>query len=107
MTYRKLNREKEVESYLVKRMADIGLHTYKFIPDNRIGMPDRLLTLPDGRVLWIELKTDNGHLSMVQKLRHKELRDDGQNVEVIWNRKDVDALVERIREETGCAESCT
>lgn len=108
-TMRNPTREKEVESYLSKEMSRLGLRTYKFIPDQRIGMPDRLVTLPNGRVIWIEMKTDGGHLSVVQELRHRELREQGQVVEVLWTKKDVDAFSQRmcrlLTEES--AESCT
>lgn len=98
MTYRKLNREREVESYLVKSLEEIGLKVYKFIPDQRVGMPDRIVVLPDSRCIWVETKTQGGDLSMVQQLRHKELRDHGQRVEVVWSKEDADALVRNIAE---------
>ena len=89
-------REKNVESFLSKKLSKMNVHCYKVIPDNRIGMPDRIVTLPDGRCIWVELKTDNGRLSVVQQLRHKELRDSGQEVVVIWSKEDVEQFVERI-----------
>ena len=89
-------REKDVESYLSKKLSNLGLHCYKVLPDNRIGMPDRLVTLPGGRCVWVELKTDNGKLSVVQQLRHTELKKAGQTVEVIWSREDADRFVAKI-----------
>lgn len=108
-TMRKLTHEKDVESYLSKEMSRIGLRTYKFIPDQRVGMPDRLVTLPNGRVIWIEMKTDGGHLSLVQELRHRELREQGQRVEVLWTKADVDAFSLRLQRMLAdeSAESCT
>lgn len=74
----------------------MNVHCYKVLPDNRIGMPDRLIVLPGGRCIWVELKTDNGKLSVVQQLRHKELRDAGQEVAVVWSKEEADRLAESV-----------
>ena len=92
-------RERDVESYLTTRLAGIGLPCLKFNPDNKTGMPDRLILLPGGRVIWVELKTSGGHLEEIQKLQHKRLNDLGHRVVVIWGKAEVDKLVSEIVEE--------
>ena len=89
-------RERDVESYLVDELKKRGIMCVKFIPDGKIGMPDRLIILPDERVLWVELKTDNGRLEEIQKLQHKRLRDLGHQVTVVWSKEDVDDLLSQI-----------
>ena len=89
-------REREVEKYLCKEMHKIGYDCIKFVPDQLPGMPDRLVLLENGRVLWVELKTDGGRLSAVQKYRHAHLVSQGHNVIVIWNKDQVDALVKEM-----------
>ena len=64
-------------------------------------MPDRMVLQPDRRVLWIELKTEGGRLSEIQKYRHEELRRLGQDVRVVCNKEQVDELVEEIKGSTG------
>ena len=56
-------------------------------------MPDRLVLLPDGKVVWVEMKTEGGSLSELQKYRHTELRKMGHRVEVLWTADDVDQFV--------------
>jgi hypothetical protein len=57
----------------------------------RPGLPDRLVVLPpDGRMLLIELKTDTGRLSLVQKTMHEELRRIGVTVLVLTGRDGID-----------------
>ena len=92
------NRERDVEAYLSKKLSKLNMHCYKIIPDNRVGMPDRIVTLPDGRCVWVELKTDNGKLSVVQQLRHAELKKAGQQVEVVWSKEDADRFVDHVTE---------
>lgn len=90
-------RERDVESYLVQRLDGIGIPCVKFNPDGKIGMPDRLVLLPGGKVIWVELKTSGGHLEEIQKLQHKRLKEIGHEVRVVWAKADADALVEEIK----------
>lgn len=89
-------RERDVESYLVQRLDEIGLPCLKFNPEGKVGMPDRLVLLPEGKVIWVELKTKGGHLEEIQKLQHKRLGDLGHRVFVVWSKVDVDRLVQEI-----------
>lgn len=97
-------REREIEKHLVDRLDAIQIRCMKFVPDQLPGMPDRLVLLPDGRVLWVELKTTGGRLSELQKFRHAELRDAGHDVVVVWSKGQVDELVQDIMKRTGLQE---
>lgn len=90
-------RERDVETYLTGQLkSKLGLACIKFIPDNRNGMPDRLVLLPAGRVLWVELKTTGGTLSPIQKLRHEELKRAGHDIVCVWTKAQADELVTRL-----------
>lgn len=93
-------REREVEKYLVEKLKSIGLDCIKFVPDQRSGMPDRLVTLPGERVCWIETKKPSGgRVSVIQKYRHTELREAGQRVEIVWTKEQADDLVRELEQE--------
>ena len=92
-------REKGVENYLRHHLAEVGLKCIKFIPDHANGMPDRMVLLPGKRVMWVELKTDNGKLSEIQKYQHRILRDLGHEVVVVWNKEEADKLLDRLEQE--------
>jgi len=66
--------EKWLENKLVKGVEAVGGKCLKFAPIYRRGMPDRIILLPGGRVIWVELKTDTGRTSPTQRKRHRELR---------------------------------
>lgn len=51
-------------------------------------MPDRIVILP-GRVYFVELKTEKGRLSPIQKRQIKKLSDLGQKVFVLYGMEDV------------------
>ena len=91
------DRERDVESYFNRKVEALGLKIYKFIPDCRNGMPDRLVTLPDSRVVWVEMKTVGGRLSELQKLRHHELAASGQVVLTVWTKEQADEVVDQLR----------
>ena len=93
--------EKEVESYLVREAVKHGFLAVKFIPDQKKGMPDRLILLPQGRVVWVELKRPKGgRLSPMQKYQHQKLESLGHEVYVVATRAEVDALLQKIEKAT-------
>lgn len=91
-------RERDVEHYLVAALDKIRIPCLKFDPSVKIGMPDRIIPIPGGKVIWVEMKKPSGgRLSEVQKLRHAELRKLGQDVRVVWSKEEADQIVEEIR----------
>lgn len=89
-------RERTVEQHLVEGLRRIGILCMKFHPDSMRGMPDRMILLPDSRVIWCELKTKGGKLEPIQLVRHRELRKAGHQVEVVWSVEQADKLIEEI-----------
>ena len=90
--------EREVEQRLVRLAHDAHGVALKFIPDNMRGMPDRLVLLPGGVLVWVETKRPRGgKLSPVQAYRHKQLRELGQTVAVCSSLGEVDELIASLR----------
>lgn len=90
--------EREVEAYLRTRVEQAGGICVKFLPDLATGMPDRIVLLPGGVIVWVETKKPKGGVvSEIQMYRHRKLRSLGQAVEVCWTKEDADAIVERYR----------
>lgn len=86
--------EREIERHLEKSVAQAGGMCLKFVPDNCVGMPDRLVVCPDGRVLWVETKKPvGGKLAPIQIHRHNQLRELKQTVVVCWTKDDVNDFV--------------
>lgn len=94
-------REREIENFLRHHLSEMGLVCVKFVPDHKNGMPDRLILLPDSRVLWVELKAQEGRLSEIQKYQHKELKDAGQEVAVVWSKEQACELLDMLEERLG------
>ena len=85
--------EKDIESFLTREAERRGGLCLKFGQD---GWPDRILTLPGSRVVWVELKRPGGEESALQKLRAAQLRRSGQEVCTVWNRGQAQELLDRL-----------
>ena len=87
-------REREVEAYMRRRVEEQGGRFEKFLPDLDSGMPDRILMLPGGVLVWVETKKPKGgRVGKLQRVQHDRLRRLGQRVEVVWTKEQADALV--------------
>lgn len=90
-------REREVEAYLRTRVEQAGGRCEKFIPDYDSGMPDRVVMLPGGVLVWAETKKPvGGRLTKLQRYQHDRLRALGQRVEVVWTKEQADQLVDEL-----------
>ena len=76
-------REKEIEKVLVDEVKKLGGRALKWVSPGNDGVPDRIVILPDTRPIFVELKTDSGKLSALQKAQIDRLRKLGQWVEVV------------------------
>lgn len=86
--------EKEIESYLVRRVAAAGGTAYKFSSPARRGVPDRIVVMPGGRVVFVELKAPGKRATTLQEREHERLRALGQDVHVIDSKEACDALLQ-------------
>lgn len=76
-------KEKEIEKILVDEVKRLGGRAYKWTSPGNDGVPDRIVFLPDTRVIFVELKTYTGVLSPLQKIQIDRLKKLGQWVEVV------------------------
>ena len=87
--------ESVIERKFVNMVRKSGGRAYKFVSPGNLGVPDRIAILPRGRIWFVELKTETGRLSQVQKRQIDTLRSLGMNVFVLWGEKGL----QRFREE--------
>ena len=89
--------EKVIEKYLVEQARLKGLPCLKYSNPNMVGYPDRLLVLPGGKVIWVELKSRGRKPTKIQQMRMAELVSLGHPVKVIDNKADIDELINTIK----------
>lgn len=88
--------EKLLEKKLVKAVEQIGGKAIKFTSPYYIGMPDRIVLLPGGRIRFVELKTTGKKPSAIQLVRIKMLQQMGFAVYVVDSQTALDAFLEVI-----------
>ena len=88
--------EKEIEKKLVVGVRKIGGVAYKFVSPGNDGVPDRMVLLPGGSVIFAELKTEVGKLSSRQKIQIKKLQALGFDVRTLFGAAEVEEFLEEI-----------
>ncbi len=56
-------KESTIEARLVREVKKRGGLCYKFVSPDNAGVPDRIVITPEGRTIFVELKTLVGHLA--------------------------------------------
>ena len=91
-------RENKVEKYLDSQIQKLGGITRKWVSPGRAGVPDRIVIL-DCRILFVEVKTPDGKLSVPQEREHARLRACGAVVVTVYGAADVDRLISYLKGE--------
>ena len=81
--------EKQVEAYLVKRVKELGGRAYKFTSPAHRGVADRIVCLPNGQTWFVEVKTEGGRLSELQKVFASDMALMNQRYVCLWNKEQI------------------
>lgn len=65
--------ERDAERYLTLCAKKIGGRAYKWVSPGVTGVPDRMVFLPDGQIVFVEVKDCAGRLTDRQKQVHRDL----------------------------------
>ena len=91
-------RERDIEKWLRHQIESMGGLGFKFSSPGNDGVPDRLAVLPGGAIYFIELKTDRGRLTPIQRWQQDRLRQLGVNVAVIKGMDEAAEFIEEVRD---------
>ena len=75
--------EKDIERWLGIQLKKMGCIYMKFVSPGNDGVPDRIVVLPGGSVIFVELKAKKGVLMANQRIQVARLRKQGALVFVI------------------------
>jgi hypothetical protein len=84
--------EKDVEAALVRRVKALGGLCEKFTSPGRRSVPDRIVTMPNGQIIFVELKAPKKKPTDAQLKDHERRRALGCDVRVIDNKEDARAF---------------
>lgn len=88
--------ESRVERILTKGIRDAGGWAIKLVSPGNAGVPDRLVLLPGGQVIFVELKQDKGRLSPLQAAMQDRMRALGMDVRTLYGADQVRLFVEGV-----------
>lgn len=90
-------RERVIERALFRGVAKLGGYCYKWISPGANGVPDRLVVLPGGRILFVETKAPNGVVDELQRYQLQKLQGLGAEVRIVASQEDVMTLLAELR----------
>lgn len=85
--------ENIIEQRLKKEIQKIGGKALKFVSPGVAGVPDRIVLMPGGLIIFVELKAPGKKLRAMQEYRAKELRALGFRVECIDSIEQIKELI--------------
>lgn len=94
-------KESEAEDALRRGIMRMGGIAFKFVSPGNRGVPDRLIALPGGRAVFVEMKRDTGTPGKLQVWQHKRLRSLGFEVYTVYGQDGVRDLLAGLAGEGG------
>lgn len=89
-------KESQIEARLTRMVRERGGLCYKFTSPANPGVPDRIVITPEGRTIYVELKTEVGSLQRIQEWQIAEMRKRGADVRVLKGLDQVKQFVEEV-----------
>jgi len=98
-------RERDIETYLRDEVIKAGGWAPKWTSPGNSGVPDRIVIMPGGRVVFVELKAPGKKPTELQMFQQRRLRALGCDVRVIDSREGVNQLIKELK--TGATAATT
>lgn len=89
-------KESQIEKFLVRKIKKGEGLCFKFISPGNPGVPDRIVITPTGKTIYVELKTETGRLTKIQKLQIEQIREKGADVRVLYGIDGVKAFLREV-----------
>jgi len=86
--------EKDIEKKLVAEVVKRGGVCWKFTSSIN-GVPDRIILLPGGEVMFVETKAPGGKPRPIQMARIRKIKELGVRAEVISSKEEIEKLFEK------------
>lgn len=90
-------REKNVEIYLREQIKKSGGIAFKFVSPGNAGVPDRIVLLPRGECVFVELKAPGKKTTVLQDRQIERIRKLGFRVEILDSVDRVDEFIESLK----------
>jgi len=91
--------ESKIEEWLNKQIKNIGGLSFKWVSPSNPGVPDRIYIFPNNQVYFVELKTEIGRLSSIQKWQRERLQQMGVNYRLVKGMEEARELIKELKHE--------
>ena len=91
-------KESQIERRLVEGVKRLGGMCLKFVSPGTLAVPDRIIITAKGRVIFVDLKTETGRLTKIQRYVIGEMQKRGADARVV---KGIDEVKELLAEIEG------
>ena len=98
-------RESIIEKYLVDEVKKAGGIAYKFVSPARKAVPDRIVLLPGGRVVFVECKAPGKKPRPEQLREHERIRALGFTV-VVLDSKNLEEILQVAKKRPSRLQHC-
>lgn len=89
-------KESKIEKRFRLTVERIGGKAPKWVSPGNRGVPDRIVILPGGRVVFVELKAPGKQLQPLQRKWMKTLRSLGHRVYKIDSAEDIERFIQEV-----------
>jgi len=89
--------ENKIENRLKNEVEKIGGKALKFVSPGVSGVPDRIVLLPHGKIIFVELKAPGKKPSPIQEYRAKEYRALGFDVRCVDSIEKIEELIKEVK----------
>lgn len=89
-------RESRIEKVLKNKVQDMGGIALKFVSPGMTGVPDRIVLIPNGKVVFVELKASGKTMRPLQLKRKSQLEYLGFKVYLIDSLQGVDSFIREV-----------
>ncbi|MFK7695390.1 VRR-NUC domain-containing protein [Paenibacillus sp. HJGM_3] len=90
-------RESTLERRLVRLVEELGGEAPKWVSPGNRGVPDRIVILPGGRTIYVEMKAPGKPLEPLQVRWARILRRLGHEVYKIDSNEDIDRFIAEVK----------
>ena len=90
-------KESSIERRLVDGVKKVGGLALKFVSPGHAGVPDRIVLLPRGRLIFVEMKTETGSLTPLQIDTHNRIRALGFDVRTLYGKDYTEGFIHEIQ----------
>lgn len=89
--------EAQIEKHLFYEIRKLKGLAYKFTSPGHAGVPDRVILLPNGTTIFVELKREDGRLSSLQIKTIRFFQENNIEVYVLYSKEEVDDFIKYVK----------